>query len=129
MHQMEDIAWVSILGTVGMLGAMFIVVGKLVVLYITTPVAAATEMVASSRGFHVGGIVMMLFGRLERALLQCGFCFQLIVHFLNAGCDGRLSEWQVLINPRNQYHKIIHGSFVKQSAQHFCAAACQWQTF
>eukprot|EP00775_Hariotina_reticulata_P002276 gene2276-2588_t len=52
MHQMEDLAWVSILGTVGMLGAMLIVVGKLIVLYINTPVAAATEVVATSGGFH-----------------------------------------------------------------------------
>lgn len=61
MHQMEDVAWVSILGTVGMLGAMLIVVGKLIVLYINTPVAAPTEVVATSRGFHVSCTVMLRF--------------------------------------------------------------------
>jgi hypothetical protein len=45
---------VSILGTIGMLAAMAIVVGKLVVLYVTAPEAAPTEVVASSTSFQVG---------------------------------------------------------------------------
>jgi hypothetical protein len=50
---MEDVAVVSIFGTVGMLAAMAIVVGKLIAIYLTTPVAAPTELVASGVSFQV----------------------------------------------------------------------------
>lgn len=51
---MEDVAAVSILGTVGMLAAMAIVVGKLVYIYLTSPEAPPTEIVASGTSFQVG---------------------------------------------------------------------------
>eukprot|EP00878_Enallax_costatus_P016196 GHUV01016987.1.p1 GENE.GHUV01016987.1~~GHUV01016987.1.p1 ORF type:complete len:388 (+),score=87.51 GHUV01016987.1:448-1611(+) len=54
MHHIEDVAWVSIFGTVGMLVAMLVVAGKLVAIYITAPAAAPTEMVAQGQGFHSG---------------------------------------------------------------------------
>jgi hypothetical protein len=50
---MEDVAVVSIFGTVGMLAAMAIVVGKLVAIYLTAPPAAPTELVASGVSFQV----------------------------------------------------------------------------
>lgn len=54
MHNVEDVAWVSIFGSVGMLGAILVVVGKLVAIYATMPQPAApTEVVASGRGFNV----------------------------------------------------------------------------
>lgn len=53
VHQMEDVAVVSIFGTVGMLAAMAVVVGKLVAIYLTTPQPAPTELVASGVSFQV----------------------------------------------------------------------------
>jgi hypothetical protein len=52
---MEDVAVVSIFGTVGMLAAMAVVVGKLIAIYISMPVSAPTELVAKGVGFQVGG--------------------------------------------------------------------------
>jgi hypothetical protein len=53
MHEMEDVAFVSIFGTVGMLAAMAVVVGKLVAIYLSTPQPAPTELVASGVSFQV----------------------------------------------------------------------------
>ena len=54
MHKMEDVAVVGIFGTVGMLAAMAVVVGKLLAIYISAPAAAPTELVASGVSFQVG---------------------------------------------------------------------------
>lgn len=54
MHHIEDVAWVSIFGTVGMLVAMLVVAGKLIAIYFTASAVAPTEMVARGQGFHVG---------------------------------------------------------------------------
>jgi hypothetical protein len=54
MHHMEDVAVVSIFGTVGMLAAMAVVVGKLIAIYISMPMSAPTELVAKGVGFQVG---------------------------------------------------------------------------
>jgi hypothetical protein len=53
MHNIEDVAWVSIFGTVGMLLAMVVVVGKLIAIYATSPPAAPTELVATGQGLNV----------------------------------------------------------------------------
>jgi hypothetical protein len=53
MHDMEDVAFVSIFGTVGMLAAMAVVVGKLVAIYLSTPQPAPTELVAAGVSFQV----------------------------------------------------------------------------
>jgi hypothetical protein len=53
MHNIEDVAWVSIFGTVGMLLAMVVVVGKLIAIYATSPPAAPTELVAAGQGLNV----------------------------------------------------------------------------
>lgn len=53
MHKMEDVAVVSILGTVGMLFAVLVVVVKLIAIYLTAPAAAPTELIASGVGFQV----------------------------------------------------------------------------
>lgn len=53
MHHMEDVAVVSIFGTIGMLAAMAVVVGKLIAIYMTTSVVAPTELVASGVSFQV----------------------------------------------------------------------------
>eukprot|EP00882_Tetradesmus_deserticola_P031182 GHRQ01035254.1.p1 GENE.GHRQ01035254.1~~GHRQ01035254.1.p1 ORF type:complete len:186 (+),score=63.85 GHRQ01035254.1:512-1069(+) len=52
MHNIEDVAWVSIFGTVGMLLAMVVVVAKLVAIYATSPPAAPTELVATGQGLN-----------------------------------------------------------------------------
>jgi hypothetical protein len=54
MHNIEDVAWVSIFGTVGMLLAMVVVVGKLIAIYAMSPPAAPTELVATGQGLNVG---------------------------------------------------------------------------
>lgn len=54
MHHIEDVAVVSILGTVGMLAAMGVVVGKLIAIFLSTPQPAPTELVASGVSFQVG---------------------------------------------------------------------------
>jgi hypothetical protein len=53
MHNIEDVAWVSIFGTIGMLLAMIVVVGKLIAIYATAPPAAPTELVATGQGLNV----------------------------------------------------------------------------
>jgi CHASE2 domain-containing sensor protein len=53
MHNIEDVARVSIFGTVGMLLAMVVVVGKLIAIYATSPPAAPTELVATGQGLNV----------------------------------------------------------------------------
>lgn len=63
MHHMEDVAVVSIFGTVGMLLAMAVVVGKLLALYITAPAAAPTELVATGQGLNVSAWVLGWRGR------------------------------------------------------------------
>ncbi|WIA35643.1 hypothetical protein OEZ86_004057 [Tetradesmus obliquus] len=52
MHNIEDVAWVSIFGTVGMLLAMVVVVGKLVAIYATSPPAAPTELISTGQGLN-----------------------------------------------------------------------------
>ncbi len=52
---MEDVAFVSLLGTAGMLGAVVVIIGRLLVLALdpSTP-RAHTELVARGRGLQVG---------------------------------------------------------------------------
>jgi hypothetical protein len=59
MHNIEDVAWVSIFGTVGMLLAMIVVVGKLLAIYATAPQAAPTEIVATGQGLNVSLLCSM----------------------------------------------------------------------
>eukprot|EP00879_Flechtneria_rotunda_P013662 GHRR01014272.1.p1 GENE.GHRR01014272.1~~GHRR01014272.1.p1 ORF type:complete len:335 (+),score=82.20 GHRR01014272.1:260-1264(+) len=55
IHKIEEVAYVSILGTAGMLLAMLVVVGKLLSIYIASESALApTELVAKGQGFHSG---------------------------------------------------------------------------
>lgn len=58
IHNIEDVAWVSILGSIGMLVAMIVVCGKLLALYLGRQTPAHTQTV-SHQGFQVALIGLM----------------------------------------------------------------------
>ena len=56
MHHMEDVAWVSIFGTLGMLVAMVIVVVKLINLYMTSAEPTGSTEIVANTSWQVGRV-------------------------------------------------------------------------
>lgn len=56
MHHMEDVAWVSIFGTLGMLLAMVIVVVKLLLLYCNGSEPTGSTEVVADTSWQVGTV-------------------------------------------------------------------------